>query len=78
MADVTCSRCGNTTAGLAAQPFTGSIGAAIRDQVCAACWRDWMAMQVKVINEYRLSPLDPKHFELLMAQLKTFLNMKME
>ena len=78
MADVTCSRCGNTTAGLASQPFTGPIGAAIAEQVCAACWKDWMGMQVKVINEYRLSPLDPKHFDLLMAQLKTFLNLRME
>jgi len=60
MADVTCSRCGNTAPALAAQPFVGPIGAAVRDQVCAACWKDWMAMQVKVINEYRLSPLGPK------------------
>ena len=78
MAEVTCSRCGNTATGLAARPFAGPMGEAILEQVCAACWRDWMAMQVKVINEYRLSPLDPKHFDLLMAQLKTFLNLRIE
>ena len=32
-------------------------------------------MQVKLINEYRLSPLDPQHFEFLMTQMRTFLNL---
>jgi Fe-S cluster biosynthesis and repair protein YggX len=37
-----------------------------------------MGMQVKVINEYRLSPADPKQFEFLMAQLAAFLNLRDE
>jgi len=78
MAQVNCARCGNTTAGMEAPPFGGPTGAKVRDQVCPACWREWMGMQVKVINEYRLSPADPKHFDFLMAQLKAFLNLRDE
>jgi Fe-S cluster biosynthesis and repair protein YggX len=78
MANVTCSRCGNTAAGLDPAPLPGKIGEQIRDQVCAACWREWMGMQVKVINEYRLSPAEPKHFDFLLAQMKAFVNLKDE
>jgi Fe-S cluster biosynthesis and repair protein YggX len=35
-------------------------------------------MQVRVINEYRLVPADPQHFEYLIAQMKAFLNLKDE
>ena len=43
--------------------------------VCAVCWQEWKGMQVKLINEYRLSPLEPQHFEWLMGQMRTFLNL---
>jgi len=32
-------------------------------------------MQVKYINEYRLSPLDPSHYEFLLEQARAFLNL---
>jgi len=35
-------------------------------------------MQVRVINEYRLLPADPQHYEYLLGQLKAFLNLKDE
>jgi Fe-S cluster biosynthesis and repair protein YggX len=33
-------------------------------------------MQVKIINEYRLSPVDPQQFEFLLAQMKAFLSLR--
>ena len=75
MSEVTCARCGNTAKGLDSPPFAGTLGEQVRDRVCAHCWSDWMGMQVKVINEYRLSPARPEHFEVLMAQLRAFLNL---
>jgi Fe-S cluster biosynthesis and repair protein YggX len=56
-------------------PFPGETGQTILANVCAACWRDWLATQVKYINEYRLSPLDPRHFEFLLEQARGFLNL---
>lgn len=76
MADVPCARCGQARPGLPAPPLPGRTGELVLGQTCAACWQEWLGTQVKVINEYRLSPSDPKHFDLLLAQLRAFLNLK--
>lgn len=78
MANVTCSRCGQEAAGLTRPPLPGPMGAQILAQVCAACWNEWLAMQVKFINEYRLNPLDPRHFDFLVAQAREFLKLNAE
>ena len=76
MAQVSCSRCGGTAEGLPQAPLPGKTGEMVRDQVCASCWREWLGMQVKVINEYRLSPAEPQHFDFLVAQMKAFLSLR--
>jgi Fe-S cluster biosynthesis and repair protein YggX len=73
MADVTCSRCKQHAPGLARAPLPGPTGQTILENVCAACWREWLGMQVKYINEYRLNPLDARHFEFLVEQAAAFL-----
>lgn len=73
MANVTCSRCKREAEGLARPPIPGPTGQAFLENVCASCWREWLGMQVKYINEYRLNPLDPRHFEFLMEQARAFL-----
>lgn len=78
MADVTCSRCGQNSPGLARPPMPGPLGTRIAAQVCAACWEEWLRMQVKFINEYRLNPLDERHFEFLMGQAREFLKIRDE
>ncbi len=76
MAELTCSRRGNTAAGLERAPLPGRIGEQVQGQVCAACWKEWLGMQVKVINEYRLSPMEPEHFDFLLTQMKAFVNLR--
>ena len=75
MADVTCSRCKRQAQGLARAPLPGATGRMILENVCAACWQEWLGMQVKYINEYRLNPLDPRHFEFLLEQAQAFLGL---
>ena len=75
MAVVTCSRCKRQADGLSRAPIPGATGQEILDQVCAACWKEWLGTQVTYINEYRLSPLDPKHFEFLIEQARSFLGL---
>lgn len=75
MATLTCSRCKRTTEAMPRPPVPGPTGAEIHEHVCPACWKEWLGMQVKYINEYRLSPLDPKHFEFLMEQARAFLGL---
>jgi Fe-S cluster biosynthesis and repair protein YggX len=55
MADVTCARCGQTRAG-AGRVLPGAIGDEIEQRVCAQCWTEWLAQQIRVINHYGLRP----------------------
>jgi Fe-S cluster biosynthesis and repair protein YggX len=73
MAVVTCTRCKNQGQGLERAPLPGEPGQTILANVCAACWKEWLGTQVKYINEYRLSPLDPRHYEFLLEQARAFL-----
>jgi Fe-S cluster biosynthesis and repair protein YggX len=78
MANVTCSRCGKQAEGLSRPPIPGPLGAQIVAQVCAPCWSEWLGMQVKFINEYRLNPLDARHFDFLTGQAREFLKLRDE
>lgn len=76
MGELTCSRCGRTAPGLDRPPLPGKNGELVRAKVCTQCWEEWLGMQVKFINEYRLSPVEPEHFEFLVSQMKVFLNLE--
>jgi Fe-S cluster biosynthesis and repair protein YggX len=78
MAEITCSRCGSLAPGLPKAPLPGADGRAVLEQTCLACWDEWKETQVKLINEYRLNVVDPQHFERLMQEMRTFLNLERE
>lgn len=50
-----CNRCGKENPRIAEAPFDSDIGKKIQASICVPCWREWMAMSIKVINEYRLN-----------------------
>lgn len=70
MADITCTRCGLTRAGLDRTPFPGAIGARALAEICAECWALWLKQQTMLINHYGLNLMDP--------QARTFLTRNME
>jgi Fe-S cluster biosynthesis and repair protein YggX len=76
MTAVPCCRCGQSAQGLDRAPLPGAVGELVRSKVCARCWGDWLALQVKIINEYRLSPVEPDHYEFLVEQMKLFLKIE--
>lgn len=78
MAQVHCSRCGNDADGLERPPLPGEPGNRVQEHVCGNCWQEWLRAQVMVINEYQLSPADPKHYEFLLEQMGAFLNLPKE
>ena len=75
MADLTCARCASTAQGLDAAPLPGPVGAAVLQRTCAACWKEWMDMQVKLMNENHLTPANPEHYDFLIQELKKFLRL---
>lgn len=58
--ELTCSRCGRPTAKMPERPFKGPLGEAVWANVCAACWREWIGVGTKVINEMGLQLADPR------------------
>jgi Fe-S cluster biosynthesis and repair protein YggX len=74
---LTCKRCGHEAEAPPAHrvPFTGQAKDDVLSGICAACWGEWEGMEVKVINEYRLSFLDPQHRAMLQRACFDFLGL---
>ena len=74
-ANVTCSRCGNTRAGAGQVGLPEPLGGEIARSVCADCWKEWVAQQIRVINHYGLKPAVREDREKLYAFTREFLNL---
>jgi Fe-S cluster biosynthesis and repair protein YggX len=48
----------------------------VRAAICANCWKEWEGMEVKVINEYKLSFLEPEHRAMLQKTCLDFLKVE--
>ena len=61
------------TEGLDFVPWPGPLGKRVFESVGRPAWQRWLAHQTMLINENRLSPLDPKHRAMLEAEMEKFL-----
>jgi len=59
--------------GLDFAPYPGELGKRIYERVSKEAWRQWLAHQTMLINENRLSPLDPKARKFLEGEMEKFL-----
>jgi Fe-S cluster biosynthesis and repair protein YggX len=73
MADVTCTRCGNTRAGLDRAPLPGPLGARAQAEICTECWQLWLKQQTMLINHYGLNLMDPQARQFLTKNMDAFL-----
>jgi Fe-S cluster biosynthesis and repair protein YggX len=73
MADVTCSRCGQTREGFEAPPFPGAIGQRVQAEICTTCWGEWNRQQMMLINHYGLNLMDPQARQFLTRNMEAFL-----
>lgn len=71
--DVTCTRCGNTRAGLERSPFPGPIGTRAQHEICAECWGLWLKQQTMLINHYGLDLMDKQARAFLTRNMEAFL-----
>lgn len=72
MADVHCTRCGQTREGFDRAPFPGAIGARILAGVCRECWGQWLKQQTMLINHYGLNVMDPQARAFLTKNMEAF------
>ena len=59
--------------GLDRPPYPGELGQRIYDNISREAWRAWVAHQTMLLNEYRLSPIDPKARKFLVEEMEKFL-----
>ena len=69
---VFCVRQQREAEGLAKPPYPGPLGQRIFDNVSKAAWGEWLAHQTMLINEYRLTPIDPKARKFLEQEMEKF------
>ncbi len=70
---VQCVKMGEELEGLDFLPFPGEIGQKVYDNVSREAWKQWLGQQTILINEYRLSSLDPKARSFLSEEMLKFL-----
>jgi Fe-S cluster biosynthesis and repair protein YggX len=72
---VVCGKCGKAGKKMASPPFSGDFGKEIYEKICADCWRAWIGMGTKVINELRLPLSDPQARKIFDQHMREFLNL---
>ena len=70
---IRCSRCKKDGPRLEKAPFRNPMGERVHEEICQACWGDWLEHQTLLINHYGLDPRDPKAREFLYSQVETVL-----
>jgi Fe-S cluster biosynthesis and repair protein YggX len=70
---VFCQHAQAEAEGLAFVPWPGPLGKRVFENIGKPAWQAWLAHQTLLINENRLSPLDPKHRAFLEAEMEKFL-----
>ncbi len=58
--------------GLDRPPYPGELGQRIFDSVSKVAWQRWLGHQTMLINEYRLTPIEPKAREFLEREMEQF------
>ena len=61
------------TEGLDFSPWPGEAGKRVFDNIGKPAWAAWLAHQTMLINENRLSPLNPEHRAFLGEEMLKFL-----
>ncbi|MEM9604634.1 MAG: oxidative damage protection protein [Pseudomonadota bacterium] len=69
---VHCIKLGREAEGLAKPPYPGELGQRIFDGVSKEAWQLWLRHQTMLINEYRLTPVDPKARQFLEEEMNKY------
>lgn len=69
---VQCVVLGKEAEGLDFQPYPGDLGQRIFESVSKQGWQRWVKQQTMLINEYRLTPVEPKARKFLEEEMVKF------
>ncbi len=69
---VQCVKLGKEADGLTYQVYPGELGKRIYENVSQEAWRQWLGHQTILINENRLSPIEPRARQFLEKEMEKF------
>lgn len=69
---VHCVKLNKEAEGLERPTYPGELGQRIFDNVSKEAWQEWLRHQTMLINENRLSPVDPRARKFLEQQMEQF------
>ena len=70
---VFCKKLKREVPGLPMQPYPGELGKRVYHEIGQQAWQEWLSHQTMLINEYRLTPVDPKARKFLEDEMEKFL-----
>ncbi|MBS83458.1 MAG: oxidative damage protection protein [Gammaproteobacteria bacterium] len=73
MAKINCVKLKKEAEALDYQPYPGELGERIMNQISSEAWEMWVNHQTMLINEMRLTPVDPKARKFLEEEMEKFL-----
>lgn len=69
---VQCVLLGEEAPGLDRPPYPGPLGQRIFESVSQQAWQRWLGHQTMLINEYRLTPIEPKARAFLEGEMEKY------
>ena len=69
---VDCIKLGPNLPGMDRAPYKDELGQKIYESVSQQAWNAWLEQQKMLLNEYRLSPMDPEARKFLEEQTEKY------
>lgn len=69
---VNCVVLGKEAEGLDYLPYPGELGQRVYGSVSKEGWQRWLSHQTMLINEYRLTPIEPEARKFLETEMDKF------
>ena len=69
---INCIKLNKEAEGLTTLPYPGDLGKRIYQQVSQEAWKMWLGHQTMLINEYRLTPIEPKARKFLEEEMEKY------
>ena len=69
---VNCVMLKKEAEGLDFAPYPGELGQRIYDNVSKEGWQRWLGHQTMLINEYRLTPIEPEARNFLATEMEKY------
>lgn len=68
-----CTKLHKEAKGIDMAPYPNKLGQRIFDEISQEAWEQWLNHQTMLINEYKLSMIDPKSKKFLLEEMEKFL-----